>query len=172
IPDLPAVPGEQAGAQDEGGSLVRRARPGRGARRTRARSTSKGVPWYDVLLALVGLGANMYTVVMYDHLSSNLVQIMGFRDIDYAVAAVGIVLTLEATRRCVGLPIVVIALGAIAYSILGAGQSWDNYVVGTFFTSRAGIFGTPIQVSSTFIYLFLFFAVVLIRTNIGTLFTD
>ncbi len=133
---------------------------------------AKGVPWYDLLLAMVGLGANMYTVVMYDHLSSNLVQIMGFSDLDYAVAAVGIVLTLEATRRCVGLPIVVIALCAIAYSIFGAGQSWDNYVVGTFFTSRAGIFGTPIQVSSTFIYLFLFFAVVLIRTNIGTLFTD
>ena len=52
---------------------------------------TKGVPWYDLLLAMVGLGANIYTVVMYDHLSSNLVQIMGFSDLDYAVAAVGIV---------------------------------------------------------------------------------
>ena len=131
-----------------------------------------GVPWYDLVLAVLGLGANLYTVVMYDHLTSNLVQIMGFTDVDYAVAVLGIVLTLEATRRCVGLPIVLIALGAIAYSLFGAGQSWDNYAVGTFFTARSGIFGTPIQVSSTFIYLFLFFAVVLIRTNIGTLFTD
>src|SRR5690625_230801 len=97
---------------------------------------------------------------------------MGFRDIDYIVGALGIVLVLEATRRCVGLPIVIIALSAIGYSILIVGQSWQNYVVGTFFTARSGIFGTPIQVSSTFIFLFLLFAVVLIRTNIGVFFND
>src|SRR5699024_7156631 len=95
-----------------------------------------------------------------------------FRDIDYIVGALGIVLVLEATRRCVGLPIVIIALSAIGYSILIVGQSWQNYVVGTFFTARSGIFGTPIQVSSTFIFLFLLFAVVLIRTNIGVFFND
>lgn len=131
-----------------------------------------GVPWYDVLLSLAGLGANLFIVAQYDHLSSNMVQIMGFRDIDYVIATLGIALTLEATRRCVGLPIVLIALAAIAYSLFGAGQSWENYVVGTFFTSRSGIFGTPIQVSSTFIFLFLLFAVVLIRTNIGAFFND
>lgn len=131
-----------------------------------------GVPWWDVLLALLGLGANLYIVVRYSYLTSNLVQIMGYDTIDYVVATLGIVLTLEATRRCVGLPIVLIALGAIAYSIFGAGLSWSNYVVSTFFTGRSGIFGTPIQVSSTFIFLFLLFAVVLIRTNIGALFND
>ncbi|MDN5686284.1 MAG: TRAP transporter permease [Brachybacterium sp.] len=132
----------------------------------------RGVPWYDLLLSLVALGSNLFIVVQYDHLSSNIVQIMGFRDLDYVVATIGIVLVLEATRRCVGLPIVLIALAAIGYSVLIVGQSWENYVVGTFFTSRSGIFGTPIQVSSTFIFLFLLFAVVLIRTNIGAFFND
>ena len=132
----------------------------------------RGVPWYDLLLSLVALGANLFIVVQYDHLSSNIVQITGFRDLDYVVATIGIVLVLEATRRCVGLPIVLIALAAIGYSVLIVGQSWENYVVGTFFTSRSGIFGTPIQVSSTFIFLFLLFAVVLIHTNIGVFFND
>nr|WP_307189902.1 TRAP transporter large permease subunit [Geomicrobium sp. JCM 19037] len=34
------------------------------------------------------------------------------------------------------------------------------------------MFGTPIQVSSTFIYLFLLFGVLLVRTNIGQFFND
>src|SRR5699024_130135 len=101
----------------------------------------RGVPWYDVGLSLAGLGVNLFIVVQYSHLTSNMVQIMGFRDLDYVVAALGILLTLEATRRCVGLPIVIIALFAIAYAIFGAGQSWQNYVIGTFFTARSGIFG-------------------------------
>src|SRR5690625_3072629 len=133
---------------------------------------TSGIPWYDVVLSAAGLGANLYIVAEYRHLTSNLAQIMGFRTIDYVVAAVGIILVLEATRRCVGLPIVIIALVAIAYSLLIAGQSWKSYVIGTFFTARSGVFGTPIQVSSTFIFLFLLFAVVLIRTNIGLFFND
>ena len=135
-------------------------------------SLTNGVPWYDAVLALLSLGANLYIVVEYRHLTSNIVQILGFREVDYIVAALGIVLVLEATRRCVGLPIVIIASLAIAYSIFVYGMSWQNYVVGTFFTARSGVFGTPIQVSSTFIFLFLLFAVVLIRTNIGVFFND
>lgn len=135
-------------------------------------SLTNGVPWYDAILALLSLGSNLYIVIEYRHLTSNIVQILGFREIDYIVAALGILLVLEATRRCVGLPIVVIASLAIAYSIFVYGMSWQNYAVGTFFTARSGVFGTPIQVSSTFIFLFLLFAVVLIRTNIGVFFND
>ena len=135
-------------------------------------SLTNGVPWYDAVLAVLSLGANLYIVVEYRHLTSNLVQIMGFREVDYIVAALGILLVLEATRRCVGLPIVIIASLAIVYSIFVYGMSWQNYAVGTFFTARSGVFGTPIQVSSTFIFLFLLFAVVLIRTNIGAFFND
>lgn len=135
-------------------------------------SLTDGVPWYDAVLAILSLGTNLYIVVEYRHLTSNLVQIMGFREVDYIVAALGILLVLEATRRCVGLPIVIIASLAIAYSIFVYGMSWQNYAVGTFFTARSGVFGTPIQVSSTFIFLFLLFAVVLIRTNIGAFFND
>ncbi len=135
-------------------------------------SLTNGVPWYDAILALLSLGSNLYIVIEYRHLTSNIVQILGFREIDYIVAALGILLVLEATRRCVGLPIVVIATLAIAYSVFVYGMSWQNYAVGTFFTARSGVFGTPIQVSSTFIFLFLLFAVVLIRTNIGVFFND
>ncbi|MCS6712239.1 TRAP transporter permease [Brachybacterium sp. EF45031] len=138
----------------------------------RIRPDRRGVPWYDLLLAVLALATNLYIVVEYSYLSSNMVQILGYSTFDYIVATLGILLVLEATRRCVGLPIVIIASLAIAYSVLGYGMSWGRFVTGTYFTARSGIFGTPIQVSSTFIFLFLLFAVVLLHTNIGAFFND
>jgi TRAP transporter 4TM/12TM fusion protein len=139
----------------------------------------RGVPWYDVVLALAAMAANFYIVAEYSRLTSPQVRILGYTDTDNFVAALGIVLILEGTRRCVGLPIVIIAVSAILYGIFGdvlpifshRGRDWDVFAIETFFTARS-IFGTPIQVSSTFIFLFLLFAVVLIRTNIGAFFND
>lgn len=139
----------------------------------------RGVPWYDALLSLLGLAANLYIVYRYDFLRSPQPGIFGYDDIDYLVAVLGIVLILEATRRCVGLPIVIVAATAFVYGVWGnyspffshSGNDFTSYAATTFLETGS-IFGTPIQVSSTFIFLFLLFAVVLIQTNIGTYFTD
>ncbi|WP_166350546.1 TRAP transporter permease [Phytoactinopolyspora limicola] len=142
-------------------------------------SGRRGVPWYDVVLALAALAANLYIVVDYTRLVGTEVRILGYTDTDHIVAVLGVVLILEGTRRCVGLPIVIIAGAAILYGIFGehmpifshGGYSWDSFATETFFTSRS-VFGTPIQVSSTFIFLFLLFGVLLVRTNIGSFFND
>ncbi|NDL56128.1 TRAP transporter permease [Phytoactinopolyspora mesophila] len=139
----------------------------------------RGIQWYDAILAAAALAANLYIVVNYTRLTGTEVRILGFTDTDHIVAVVGILLILEGTRRCVGLPIVVIASAAILFGIFGkhmpvfshGGYSWDAYATETFFTSRS-VFGTPIQVSSTFIFLFLLFGVLLVKTNIGAFFND
>ncbi|MCH8566361.1 TRAP transporter permease [Nesterenkonia sp. LB17] len=139
----------------------------------------RGVPWYDALLAAAGMAVNLYIVFRYEYLVGNAVQILGFSALDYTVAVAGTLLVLEATRRCVGLPIVIIAAAAIAYAIFGnmspifphRGRSWDAFATETFLSTRS-IFGTPLQVSANFIFLFLLFAVVLLRTNIGQFFND
>lgn len=139
-----------------------------------------GVPWYDAVLASAAVYSNVYIFFEYERLAGNAVQIVGHTNHDYFVATLGILLVLEATRRCVGIPIIVIAGVAILYAVVGdyspifphAGMSWQNFSVGTFLSTGAGVFGVPIQVSSQFIFLFLFFAVVLLRTNIGQFFND
>lgn len=140
----------------------------------------RGVAWYDVVLAAAGIACSLYIFFRYPHLVSNRTQILGYTDLDIAVAAVGVLLVLEATRRCVGLPIVIIASLAILYAIFGnhlpafahRGQEWSEVATNLFLSSGQGVFGTPIQVSANFIFLFLFFAVVLLRTNIGQFFND
>ena len=140
----------------------------------------KGIPWYDVLLGLAGLFCNLYIFFDYSRLVSNSVQILGYSDLDYLVAVLGVLLILEATRRCVGLPIIIIAGVAILYGIFGnhspvfrhSGLSLDDFAANMFLSNGTGIFGTPIQVSANFIFLFLFFAVLLVHTNIGQFFND
>lgn len=139
----------------------------------------RGVAWYDLVMAAGGAFTSLYIFFRYDYLTSNAVQILGYTSMDTFVAVLGVLLVLEATRRCVGLPIVIIAALAMTYAIFGnhspifphRGRTWDDFAADIFLSTN-GVFGTPLQVSSNFIFLFLFFAVVLLRTNIGQLFND
>ncbi|MFB4168066.1 TRAP transporter permease [Virgibacillus sp. JSM 102003] len=138
----------------------------------------RGVPWYDALLAIAALLSNYYIIYNYDHLINEAI-IFGFTAVDQIVATAGIILLLEATRRVVGLPIVIIAILALLYGLFGqfipiighAGYDWPSLATEMFFSSSS-IFGIPIQISSTYIYLFLFFGVILVKTNIGQFFND
>jgi TRAP transporter 4TM/12TM fusion protein len=140
----------------------------------------KGIPWYDIVLAFVGLGVGFYNVIFYEQLVTERI-VFGYNTYDYIVATLGLLLVLEATRRCVGLPIVIVCSVAILYSLYGnliptnllahRGFSWGTLTTDLYLTTK-GIYSTPIQVSSTFIFLFLFFGVMLIRTGIGQFFND
>ncbi|WP_077324332.1 TRAP transporter permease [Virgibacillus siamensis] len=141
-------------------------------------TTRRGVPWYDAILAIAALLSNFYIVFNYERLINDAI-IFGFTALDQIVATIGIILLLEATRRVVGLPIVIIAIIALLYGLFGAyipfighaGYDWPSLATETFFSSSS-IFGIPIQISSTYIYLFLFFGVMLVKTNIGQFFND
>ncbi len=143
----------------------------------------RGIPWYDVLLAVVATVCSLYIFFNYEYLVSNQVAIIGYSDTDVLVATLGVILVLEASRRCVGTPIVVVAGVAVLYALFATGsvmpgnwghrgQDWSEFATNMFLSAGQGIFGTPIRVSSEFIFLFLFFAVVLLRTNIGQFFND
>src|SRR5690625_1745630 len=132
----------------------------------------------DLILATLAAGCCFYIYANYDRLVDDAI-LFGYSTLDVWVASIGLVLVLEATRRSVGLPIVVIALLALAYSLFGnfspifshSGLSWNRLVTEVFYTTSS-VFGTPIQVSATFIYLFLFFGVILIHTKVGKFFAD
>jgi TRAP transporter 4TM/12TM fusion protein len=131
----------------------------------------------DVFLAVVAAGAPIYILVMY----KALVQRAGAATpLDVAIGAIGILLVLEAARRVVGLPIVIVALTFVAYAFAGPylpgkfahrGVSPKSLVEHLFFTTE-GVFGVPIGVSSTFIFLFILFGAFLEKTGLGQFFID
>lgn len=137
------------------------------------------VPWYDVILAFTAMYVTYHKIIFFDSIIQS--RITGYSLTDTIISIVAILLLLEATRRTVGLPIVIVALVMILYAVFGAyiptqvlshpGFSFDRVATNLWY-QESGVFGTPIQISAKFIYLFLFFGVMLIHTRIGQFFND
>jgi TRAP transporter 4TM/12TM fusion protein len=146
-----------------------------------ARKKNRGkeykVAWYDIILAVISVLVGAYWPVMIDELvlrAGNVTQL------DFYIGLAAILLVLEATRRSVGLPITIIAVIFMGYAVFGPympafiahrGLELDRLVQTMFFTTE-GILGTPLGVSSTFIFLFLLFGSFLIKTGVGEYFND
>lgn len=139
----------------------------------------KTIPWYDILLAFLAMYVTYHKIIFYESILQS--RISGYNTLDIIISILGILLVLEATRRTVGLPIVIVASVAILYAIYGnfvptqilshPGFSVDRTATALWY-KESGIFGTPIQISAKFIFLFLFFGVMLVQTNIGKFFND
>ena len=121
---------------------------------------------FDLLLAILGAAAPAYILIEYNQLvmRSGLVTTP-----DLVVGILGILLVVEATRRVVGIPMVTVVLLFLAYAFAGPympgvlahrGLTLSQLVGHLFFTTE-GIFGIPLGVSSTFIFLFILFGPVL-----------
>lgn len=133
-------------------------------------------PW-DLLLAVLGAACPAYVVLQYKELVGR-AGLMTTED--YIVGAVGVVLVIEATRRIVGIPMVTVVAVFLAYAFLGPympdaishrGVTPEQLVGHLFFTTE-GIFGIPLGVSSTFIFLFILFGAYLESTGLGRFFID
>ena len=131
----------------------------------------------DILFAVLGVAAPAYIVIQYRELVTRAGSIA---PPDVVVGCVGILLVIEATRRVVGLPMVTVVLFFIAYAFLGPympgvlahrGLSVEQLVSHLYFTTE-GIFGIPLGVSSTFIFLFILFGAYLESTGLGKFFID
>lgn len=135
------------------------------------------VAWYDYILALLAVGVGAYWPIMYDDLVFRIGRIT---ELDLIVGILAVLLTLEATRRAVGMPITVIAGLFLVYGFFGPyfpgflrhrGQDLDSIIQLMFFTTD-GILGTPLSVSATFIFTFLLFGAFLVKTGVGQYFND
>ncbi|RPJ04656.1 MAG: TRAP transporter fused permease subunit, partial [Deltaproteobacteria bacterium] len=143
----------------------------------RTKSASNQLRWPDFLFAAFAGFVGLYLTLNY----TRIMEAGGdYATVDYVVGACGTLLTLEAARRVVGLPIVVIASTFLLYSYFGPyfpgflahrGYSISRIVSHMYFTTE-GILGIPLGVSATFIFLFVLFGAFLEKTGIGKLFID
>ncbi|MBR0060202.1 MAG: TRAP transporter fused permease subunit, partial [Selenomonadaceae bacterium] len=131
----------------------------------------------DLILAIMGAAAPAYIVINYREL---ILRAALPTPTDVIVGTLGIVLVIEAARRVVGIPMVCVVLFFIGYAFAGPympgllahrGVTLDNFVSHVYFTTE-GIFGIPLGVSSTFIFLFILFGAYLEGTGLGKFFID
>ena len=141
-----------------------------------------GMPVADALLAAMGFATGLYLFANADDIIRSAGRVPTV-DPDmtpyFVVATVGVLLVLAAAQRAIGSALTVLAAVMLGYAYLGpylpgflghGGYSIDR-IIATSFLGTEGVFGTPIQVSSTFIFMFMIFAAMLQRTGMEKFFT-
>lgn len=130
------------------------------------------VPLQDWVLAAIAAFCGAYLFLFYVELSTRPSQPT---TLDLITAGVGLVLLLEATRRALGLPMVVIAAVFIAYTFAGPlmpeviqhkGASITKLLNHQWLTTE-GVFGVALGVSTSFVFLFVLFGAMLDKAGAG-----
>jgi TRAP transporter 4TM/12TM fusion protein len=136
------------------------------------KSKRKSIHFLDFVLAVVAGASVIYVTVFYEDLVK---RIGDPTSLDLAMGVTAILLVLEASRRAVGWPLVIITGLFVIYGLFGPyfpgilahrGYSFRRIVDHLYLTSE-GIFGIPLWVSSTFVYAFVLFGAIFEKTGAG-----
>ncbi|MBQ47441.1 MAG: C4-dicarboxylate ABC transporter, partial [Zetaproteobacteria bacterium] len=135
-------------------------------RSRKARKQRTTLTFLDVGLASIAALAVLYGVIDYEGISARAGDLLTR---DLVIGSFIIVILLEATRRAVGKPLPIIATVFIAYSFFSEYMpeiiSFKNAsiakVVNKLSLSTGGIFGVPLDVSATTVFLFVLFGAML-----------
>lgn len=136
-----------------------------------------GTPWYDFVLGGLSAMASLYLVVNFIALTyrSGLPT-----DTDLFMGILLIIVLLEATRRISNPVLSCLAIAALLYCFFGralpdmfAHRGFSvTRIVNHMYLGTEGIFGTPLEVSATFVFMFILFGAVLEKTGIGKFIID
>jgi TRAP transporter 4TM/12TM fusion protein len=136
-----------------------------------------GVPLLDWLLALVCALSVLYIPYVFDDLAFR----VGNPSLtDVVFGSILFITLLEATRRSMGWPLPLIAIGFTLYTLAGpyfpgllkhAGASWSQMINHQYLTSQ-GIYGVAVGVVATYVFHFVLFGVMATRIGLGQLFLD
>lgn len=140
-------------------------------------SPSHRVSLPDLLAGLFLVANTVYIIAFFDDLQFRVKNFPEPMDLAFAIAT--ILLVLEGTRRATGWVLPAIAVFSIFYGIFGQfvpgmlGHRGFEYerVIGTAY-SVSGVFGLPLGVSATYIYLFILFGAFLQGFGGGKFFLD
>ncbi len=132
------------------------------------------MPWYDWILMLAGTGSFLYFTFNANHIIQ---QGTRFSVAQILIGTVGVICLMEVTRRCVGWPILCVALFFVIYALVYGLTNPDffgrvRYLVRNLFYTKEGILSTPVNVCSKFIVVFIVFGAFLEKTGISQLFID
>jgi len=147
------------------------------------RGVKDRIPWLDWVLAILGAVGSLYILVNF----YQIVVVQGGypEPRDLFIGTLTLFVLTIATLRVVGPALPAIAWLLIAYAAMGpagiikieppdvlylhSGYQWSQIVQQLYLTTE-GIWGTPIRVSATFVYLFVLFGALLDRAGAGEYF--
>ncbi|MBA5762126.1 TRAP transporter permease [Vibrio sp. 404] len=133
------------------------------------------IPLFDWILALAGSFAAAYIYIFYTSLAD---RSGAPTQPDIVISVIGMLLLLEATRRALGPPLMVVAAVFLLYTFAGPhmpdviahkGASLNKAMSHLWLTTE-GVFGVALGVSTSFVFLFVLFGAMLERAGAGAYF--
>ncbi|RTI48697.1 C4-dicarboxylate ABC transporter [Thermus scotoductus] len=141
------------------------------------------IPFLDWILALLGVAGALYVVWDYYGITQLRGGIPSQRDVFMGTLTLGVLFL--ATWRVVGPALPIIASVFVLYALTGpkgllpftlpswlqlhAGSQWGQ-LMGQLYTTAEGIWGVPLGVSATFVFLFVLFGALLEKAGAGHFF--
>lgn len=141
-------------------------------------SATERLSVFDYLLALASAACGVYFIAISDTMASRISLLDPLTELDLLFGTLFWLLTLEATRRAVGIGLTLIVVAFVVYNLwghlLGGAMahgyiSYEHFLDQTVFTTF-GIFGAPVRVAATYAFLFVAFGTFLQRAGGGEFF--
>ena len=148
------------------------------------KASRRTIAWYDYILMALSAVTAIYMYVNYNTIVNRAGVVNGT---DVIVGAILTVLVLEATRRVCGAALPILSLIFILYALMGrrAGMIPINIpgiflhrgytlpkMFSNFYTNTEGIYGSSVNVASTYIFLFICFGEFMNKCGMGKFFND
>jgi TRAP transporter 4TM/12TM fusion protein len=144
----------------------------------RGDGAEKAVAWaVDGLFIAAAVGTALYLTMNLDAIVGRAGAPSG---IDVYAGMIAVMVLLEASRRALGWPIAAIAVVFVAYAYAGPnlpgllrhGGYGTSRIVGQLYLGQEGIYGIPLGVAATFVFIFILFGALLEVTGAGQFFMD
>jgi len=140
-------------------------------------ATSFAGRFLAVALMAAGLAVMFYHVAFFDEIAARFGELTAT---EFYLGIAATLILLEATRRAIGWPIVILAVVFLFYAYFGyllpgeAGhRGYDiERIISQLYLGGGGIFGTPLGVSATFVILIVLFGAVLENSGAGKVLMD
>ncbi len=132
----------------------------------------------DAVIAILAVASYGYVITHSEQIASRLSYVTPLSPMELIFGVLGILVLMEAGRRVLGTFFLILLVVFAAYIFLGpylgGALSHKGYplmwAVDHIFYTREGIFGTPLGVSATYIFIFLLFGSFLEKSGAGEFF--
>jgi TRAP transporter 4TM/12TM fusion protein len=139
--------------------------------------TMRTIPWYNFVIGAAAVSTALYIYLFYNQLNA---RNGAWTQMDVVVGILGIIFLLKAVRRTLGIALPIIAILFLLYDHFG--QSMPDIIahkgasiskiVGQMFLTTEGVFGVPLGVSASYVFLFVLFGSLLDKAGAGKYFID
>ncbi|MCK9364941.1 MAG: TRAP transporter fused permease subunit [Syntrophales bacterium] len=143
----------------------------------KAQVVDNRLPWYDLVFAIISVAAGLYVAINYQAIMVDVGIVMTHRIV---LGVCTVLLTIEASRRIVGLPFILIIIFFLFYALFSSyfpgdmatkSISYGNLAVYLYLDPQ-GIIGLPMEISASLVLVYLLFGQAINSVGVNRLFND